>query len=108
MIYREELPDRPASELIHCFEEASKLGHHEAQVWLGDMYEKGIKGVRINRTRALELYKAAANGRYWQGMRALGNCYRDGSLVPQNAVEAYAWYTWVRRRNPGSAGSEMR
>jgi TPR repeat protein len=69
-------------------------GDLEAQVNLGDrlMYRQGKGGV-LEREKAVEWYRKAAEQGYWPAQFKLGQLYSNGEVVTQDLAEAYFWFS---------------
>lgn len=78
---------------IHYLEKASEAGHLHAMYELANIYLDGINGVTINKNRAIELYRRAAEAGSSKAQNALGLCYTTGNGVPKDDDEAFSWYS---------------
>jgi TPR repeat protein len=58
---------------------------------LVDCYEKGI-GTKINKTKAFELYKIAAEKEHSIAQYNLGYFYENGLSIEKDLVQAILWY----------------
>jgi TPR repeat protein len=59
---------------------------------LGYLLFSGLGGP-IDRARAMTLWRKAAEAGHSESMRFLGAAYEEGTVVPKDLVEAYAWYS---------------
>lgn len=58
---------------------------------LGYLLYNGLGGP-ADQDRAVSLWRKAAMGGHSESQKHLGYAYEDGTAVPENLVEAYAWY----------------
>lgn len=76
------------TEAVELFERAARLGSPEAQFELAKLYEKGL-GVDPSETRALELYRQAADQDFADAINDLGFMHYQGGLgLPRNPAKA--------------------
>jgi uncharacterized caspase-like protein len=71
--------------------DSAKEGNPEAQVNVGEIYEKGL-GITPDYAIAAAWYKKAAEQDYTRGAINLGYLYEKGLGVEKNMVEALNWY----------------
>lgn len=62
-----------------------------AQLYVGEIYEKGL-GIPANYQTAAQWYEKAANQGNYQAQINLGHLYEKGQGVPQNKEIALSWY----------------
>ena len=82
-----------ASTAVQYWEKASAAGHVKAMSDLAEVYLKGLDGVPMNKARAIELYKKAADEGFREAQGALGACYAAGNGVPKDDYEAFRWFS---------------
>lgn len=82
-----------ASTAVQYWEKASAAGHLKAMSDLAEVYLDGADGVPVNKARAIELYKKAADEGFGEAQGALGICYATGNGVPKNDYEAFRWFS---------------
>lgn len=82
-----------ASTAVQYWEKASAAGHLKAMNDLAEVYLDGADGVPVNKARAIELYKKAADEGFGEAQGALGVCYATGNGVPKNDYEAFRWFS---------------
>ena len=70
---------------------AADLNDKDACCRLGLRYYKG-QGVEQDYTRAVELFRKAAEQGNGYAMRLLGDCYRSGCGVEKDCAQAVEWY----------------
>lgn len=70
----------------------AETGNAEAQFWLGFRYNFPGRGEEKNVAEAVKWYRKSAEQGYASAQIYLGNCYRSGTGVKKDYVEAYAWY----------------
>lgn len=78
---------------VEYWEKASTGGNLKAMNDLAELYHDGSMGVPMNKPRALELFKKAADAGYPEAMVSLGVCYSKGDGVAQDDYEAFRWFT---------------
>jgi uncharacterized protein len=81
------------STAVNWYEKAALKADPLAMKLLGDVYLIGEGIVLQNSEKALSLYKKAADLGNFAAMLSLGNCYKDGKIVPINGITALDWYT---------------
>ena len=82
-----------ASIAVQYWEKASAAGHLKATSDLAGVYLDGADGVPMNKARAIELYKKAADAGFGEAQGSLGVCYATGNGVPKNDYEAFRWFS---------------
>ena len=71
---------------------AAEQGNATAQVELGNMYGDGKGGLKVNKIKATNLYRLAAEGGDERGQLLLGVNLWHGNGVTQNYEEALIWF----------------
>ena len=89
----EEITNGNSAVGVEYWEKASAGGHLKATNDLAELYRDGAMGVPMNKPRALELFKKAADAGYPEAMGSLGVCYATGDCVAQDDREAFRWFT---------------
>lgn len=69
------------------YEEASDLGHADAQIQLGGLYERGY-GVEKNLDKAFRYYKSASDNDNARAKFLLADCYMNGIGTEKSVTEA--------------------
>lgn len=77
---------------VEYWEKASAGGSLKVMKDLAELYRDGSMGVPMNKARALELFKKAADSGYAEAMCSLGVCYAIGDGVAQDDCEAFRWF----------------
>jgi TPR repeat protein len=93
---REALAGKNFEEAALWFEKAAKKGDHEAQFYLGLMYQDG-KGVKQDYDQALLWYKKSANAGNAEAQYNLANLHEKGLGVTQDNEEAIKWFRRAAR-----------
>ncbi|PKC09004.1 HCP-like protein [Rhizophagus irregularis] len=75
---------------LHVKKEVEK-GDKEAIYNLGKYYEYGVGG-KVNKDKAFELYKQAADNEFLEAIFKVGNCYYNGIGIVFNKNEAFKYY----------------
>lgn len=75
---------------------ASDASRHALE--LGFKYDNGL-GVPVDRTKAADLYRQAAEQGSLDGMFYLGQLYERGDGVPLDKAEAYKWLKAAEEKN---------
>lgn len=83
---------------IEYWEKASAGGHLKATHDLAELYLDGDNGVPVNKTRAIELFRKAADAGYAESQCSMGVCYATGNGVEQNDYEAVRWFTMAAEK----------
>jgi len=71
---------------------AAEQDHARAQRLLGSFYEEGWGGLPENPEEAARLYRKASEQGYAQAQWDLGKLYRDGKGLPEDYIQAYAYF----------------
>ena len=87
---------------LNVWLETAKQGDAEAQVNVGEIFEKGL-GTEPNYPLAIEWYRKAALQGNTRGEINLGYMYEKGLGVEKNSVEALNWY----RKASGLEGNDL-
>jgi len=87
---------------LNVWLETAKQGDAEAQVNVGEIFEKGL-GTEPNYPLAVEWYRKAALQGNTRGEINLGYMYEKGLGVEKNTVEALNWY----RKASGMEGNDL-
>ena len=82
-------------------------GNTEAQVALGERYERGREGALQDYLEAVKWYRAAAEQGLPLAQYLLGYMYEIGRGVPQDYVQAHTWYN-LYSAGGAKDGSTMR
>jgi len=69
----------------------AKEGDASAQLYVGEIFEKGL-GEQVDYQAAAQWYEKAANQGNFQAQLNLGHLYEKGLGVPQNTETAMRWY----------------
>ena len=69
----------------------AKEGDASAQLYVGEIFEKGL-GAQVDYQAAAQWYEKAANQGNFQAQLNLGHLYEKGLGVPQNKETAMRWY----------------
>lgn len=77
---------------VEYWEKASAGGHLKAMHDLAELYRDGDCDVPMNKPRAIELFRKAADAGYPEAMGSLGICYATGDGVAQDDYEAFRWF----------------
>lgn len=77
---------------LYDLQRLAQDGSHDAQYYLGFMYEYGKGGISQDDVEAGRWYRRAAEQGNDLAQYNLGDMYAQGRGVPQNDVQAYAWY----------------
>ena len=85
---------------LSLYEKAGELGHALAQVWAGNIYDRGL-GVEKNPSKAVFWYEKAAAQNHPSGLNNLGILYEAGRGVPKNVQKAIDLY--IRASNAGNS-----
>ncbi|WP_443747980.1 tetratricopeptide repeat protein [Asticcacaulis solisilvae] len=83
---------------LHC-QKAGQAGDDSAWLVLANAYASGT-GLTADPAKALDAYRAAANGGSLPAMEALAAVYHDGTLAPKDENQALNWH-----RNAARYGS---
>jgi TPR repeat protein len=92
---------------MEWLELAAKQGHLEAQVELGNCYDKRADG-RLDHQKAFYWYTKAAEGGNQLAQVALADYYRKGFGVAQDYVQAVAWYEKAAKQGNEGAKDTLR
>jgi serine/threonine protein kinase len=84
------------------YKSLADTGNPQAQVKLGEMYEKG-HGFAQNEATAASWYRKAANQGDGAAEYKLGDMHASGRGVPQNYNQAYIWYSLALRSGMSAA-----
>ena len=84
------------------WQDFAKEGDPKAQLYVGELYEKGL-GTAQDYTEAARWYRLAAAQNYAPAEINLGLLYERGLGVPKDTTEALRWY----RRASGLSGDEV-
>jgi hypothetical protein len=76
---------------LKVWQQAAESGDADAQVHVGEIYEKGL-GVDPNFAEAARWYQKAAEQGHSRAMINLGNLYEGGRGVPKDMTQAMNWY----------------
>jgi hypothetical protein len=90
------------AEALRWYRKAAEQGHLDAQNALGSIYQDtgSLNGIQ-DYAEALKWHRKAAEQGHANAQYSLGSMYEHGSGVPNNKVEAYAWYNLAAfRRAP--------
>jgi TPR repeat protein len=93
--------EKNLDEASRWFELAAEQGYAPAQANLGDLYEFG-DGIRSNKAAA-HYYRLAAKQGYLDAQLDLARLYEQGKGLPQDAVQAWLWYSLAARQGDASA-----
>ena len=74
------------------FERAAQKGHAEAAAWAGQIYERGIDGVKVNHKKAFNLYMIAASQGNEEAMWYVIQGYYLGQGTKKNLEKAVKWF----------------
>ena len=85
------------------YRRAAEQGHAMAQFWLGDMHSSG--NAPQDQAIAATWYRRAAEQGHAMAQWGLGRVYAQGRGVPQDDVEAVAWYALAATGLPGARSS---
>lgn len=88
----DEMFDHNAVGAAKYWETAAQAGEAAAAAELAELYLDGFDGVPMNKARALELFRQAADAGIAKAQGSLGVCYATGNGVPQDAAEAVKWF----------------
>ncbi|HHE9996489.1 sel1 repeat family protein [Haemophilus influenzae] len=80
----------------------AEQGNADAQVNLGEMYEKRL-GVKQDYFEAVKWYRKAAEQGYAGAQFLLGNMYENGKGVKQDDVEAVKWFRKAAEQGDANA-----
>jgi hypothetical protein len=89
--------ERDTAEATSLLRQAALKGHPGAQLFLGQILERGPDSSR-NLPEAINWYGHAATNGVNAAAIALGDLYADGLSVPQDRFQAYVWYGVAARR----------
>lgn len=89
MYYNGDGVEKDSTLSIKWGTKAAELGNHEAEVFLGQLYEYGGGGYSQNNNKAIEWYTKAAEQNYPPAQTQLGWLY----YKLKNYKDAYAWFT---------------
>jgi len=78
--------------IVRDLEEATKAGDAAAMTVLGNMHRDGWGKKQKNPTKAMELYRKAADLGFAEARFAIASLYYDGAGVPKDMKEAARWY----------------
>jgi hypothetical protein len=84
-------------EALKVWIEKANTGDHEAQTYVGEIYERGL-GIPPDYAAAAQWYRRAADAGYPRACMSLGRLYEHGLGVPRDPVEALKLY----RKGTGS------
>jgi TPR repeat protein len=88
---------KDSTQAVNYFRQAAEIGHAEAEVFLGLLYQNG-DGVTEDGAEAVKWFREAAMHGSSTGQRSLGECCEKGFGVHQNASEAVRWYRMAAER----------
>ena len=84
-------PDK--DEAYAMFSRGAELGHAEATDWLGTMYYwPDYNSMGVDYSKALELFRKAADLGSGSAMVHIGLCYLNGQGVPKDRLKGREWY----------------
>lgn len=76
---------------VELYSASAAQGHADGQFGLAEMYENG-EGVDVDKERALDLYRLAAQQKHIRAMRKIALAYKSGDLgLTPNEEEAADW-----------------
>ncbi|MGN0187296.1 MAG: tetratricopeptide repeat protein [Paludibacteraceae bacterium] len=78
--------------LLYWLQQAASHGRLFCVTYLGICYQQGTLTLPIDKTKAFELFKQAAEQEYAWGQYELANCYRYGRGCLQDKALALYWY----------------
>src|SRR4030095_4336591 len=91
--YKLDLGDgaaRDSAQALALARRPADLGHTDAMLRLGYLYENG-RAVPLDHVQAAEWYRRAGDLGQSKAMFMIGVCYWAGRGVPEDQVEAYRW-----------------
>lgn len=80
-----------SEKMIYWLEKAAIDGRNNSLVYLGFLYQQGLYGLTIDKSKAFELFKIAADSGDSWGAFELGQCYRYGKGTTQDKELARFW-----------------
>ena len=83
--------EKDYQEMAKWLRKAAERGDVTGQIYLGNMYDKGI-GVEKDYAEALRLYRLAADQGNSLGQNNVGYMYREGHGVEKDYTEAEKWF----------------
>ena len=95
------------SQAIECFRRAAEQGHAKSQVQLAQLLDAAevflneIESIVDEEVEAAKWYQKAAEQGNGLAQMEIGDRYYYGIGVPQNDVEAYAWFLLAKARGYG-------
>lgn len=78
-------------EALNCYTQTAKMGSTHAQVWMGNIYDRGL-GVEVDYKKAIECFLKAAEQNNIDALNNLGVAYADGKGVEIDYAKAEAYY----------------
>lgn len=76
---------------LDCYIKAANLGSSHAQLWIGNIYSRGL-GVEVDNKKAVQWYLKAAEQNHTDALNNLGVAYTDGKGVAKDYEKAEAYY----------------
>ena len=83
--------EKDIRQALKYFELAAGNDHCEAAAWAGQIYERGIDGVKVDHKKAFHLYMIAAKQDHEEAMWYVIQGYLLGQGTKQNFSEAWDW-----------------
>jgi len=80
-------------EAVRWYTLSANQGHLMSQYLLGAIYYKGIGSVKKNGSKAISLFRRAAESGLPVAQVQLGTHYLTGKFVPKDYIESYKWTT---------------
>ena len=100
--------DRPKDKrtAIRWYKKAAKLGHADAQNFLGESYREGWS-TKQNYEKAVQFFKLAAKQGQIDAQVNLGVCPRYGEGIERNDEQALKWYRRAAKNGNDKAMSNI-
>jgi TPR repeat protein len=81
-----------SNDVVVRLEAAARLGNPQATHDLAELYLTGTQGVQKDRSKALDLFRSAANRGHATAQRRLGEACLEGWAGERNAAAAAEWF----------------
>jgi TPR repeat protein len=91
MYFNGEYVIKDDTKVIELYKKSAKLGHYEAEFWLGLRYIEG-RGVSENKAEAVRLIKASAAQNYSLAQVYLGIFYAEGYHTIKKDIKKSKYY----------------
>jgi TPR repeat protein len=101
------LDDHHPETAVGIYKQLADKGNVKAEYRLANLYLFGSRGIKKERTKALELYKKAAKGGFVSAQSELGHLYFAGAEFDQNFKKARYWLNLAADENDARAQYEL-